>query len=67
MNSGKVQFKNNVECDVEDVGDVKIRMYDDITRTLTDVRHILELTKDMSFLSGMYSAACRYIYYNMEF
>nr|GLL22162.1 hypothetical protein GOBAR_AA36262 [Ipomoea trifida] len=33
------------------IGDVNFQMYDDIARTLHDIRHIPELTKNMIFLA----------------
>ena len=55
-----MQLGNNSECDVIGVGNVRIRMHDDIVWTLTGVRHVPELKKNLISLSALNSAGCRY-------
>lgn len=43
------------------IGSVRIRMYNDIMRTLTKARHIPELKKNIISLSALDSTECRYI------
>lgn len=38
---------NNVSCQIVGVGNVRIKMYDGMIRTLTDVRHVPQLNKDL--------------------
>ena len=38
---------NNVTCKIVGIGSIKIKMYDGIVRTLTDVRYIHELRKNL--------------------
>ena len=56
--NSKVQLRNNIEYDIVGVGNVRIRMHDGIVRTLTKVRHIPELKKNMIFLSALNSIGC---------
>ena len=42
------------------VGDIRIRMHDGIMRTLTGVRHVPELKKNMLSLSAFDSAGYQY-------
>lgn len=60
-NSSKVQLGKNTECNVVSVGNVKIKMHDYIVRTLTRVRHVLQLKKNLIILSTLNSAGCQYI------
>ena len=50
---------NNIRCDVVGVGGVRVRMHDDIVRTLIGVRHVPELKKNMISLSSLDSIGCR--------
>ena len=38
---------NNVTCKTVGIGSIRIKMYDGIVRTLTDVRHVPELRKNL--------------------
>jgi len=38
---------NNVSCQIVEMGNIKIKMYDNTVRTLTSVRHVLELKKNL--------------------
>lgn len=46
-------MKNNSPCKIADIGKVKIKMFDGVIRTLSEVRHILDLTRN--FISFEYS------------
>jgi len=46
---------DNSECDIIVVGDIRIRMYDDIVRTLTGVE------EEPDFLKYLDLVDCRYI------
>ena len=49
---------NNKACNVVGIGNVKIRMQDDIERTLTNVRHIPELKRNLIFLGTLDMTSC---------
>ena len=51
--SSKVQLENNAECDIVGVGDVKIKMHDGIVWTLSRVRHVPKLKKNLISLSTL--------------
>ena len=38
---------NNATCKTVGIRSIRIKMYDGIVRTLTDVRHVLELRKNL--------------------
>ena len=42
INYGKVLLGDNHSCKIVGAGSVKIKMFDGVIRTLTDVRHVLE-------------------------
>ena len=42
---------NDVPCKIIRNGSVKIKMYDGVVRTLTKVRHVLDLKKNLISLS----------------
>ena len=44
---GNVQMSNNAPCKLVGIGSIQIRMHDGIVRTLTEVRHVLELKKNL--------------------
>ena len=46
---------NNVAYEVVGIGTIKIKMFDRIVRTLTDVRLVLELKKNLISLSTLNS------------
>ncbi|KAK2995729.1 hypothetical protein RJ640_016681 [Escallonia rubra] len=47
FDGGKVLMKNNVACKVVGIGIIQIKMHDGIVKTLTDVKHVLELRKNL--------------------
>jgi hypothetical protein len=48
-----VILRNYHLCKVVDIGTVKIKMHDGITHTLSGVRHILNLMKNLISLSSL--------------
>ena len=46
-NGGSVSFGDDHPCRVAGVGTIRIRMYDGVTRTHTNVKHVLELKKNL--------------------
>ena len=44
---------NDALCKSVDIGFVQIKMHDGVVRTLTEVRHVLELKKNLVFVGVM--------------
>ncbi|KAL0293416.1 UNVERIFIED_CONTAM: Retrovirus-related Pol polyprotein from transposon TNT 1-94 [Sesamum radiatum] len=53
-NSGSVYLGDDRCCSIVGIGDVRIKMYDGTVRTLCDVRHIPELTKNLISLGTLH-------------
>lgn len=47
ISSGSIFIKNNHALEVDAVGTIKIKMYDDIVRTVEGVRHLNNLKKNL--------------------
>ena len=47
INGSSVFMGNNASCEPVGMGNVKIKMYDDTVKTLSDVRHVLKLKKNL--------------------
>jgi len=58
---GVVQLGNNVTCNVIGKCTIRVRMHDDVVRTLTDVRHVPDLKKNLISLGTLESLGCKYI------
>ena len=55
-----VLIGNNVPCKIIGIGFVKIKMYDGVVRTLTDVKHIRDLKKNLISLSTLDAKGYQY-------
>jgi hypothetical protein len=55
-----VLIGNDVVCQTSGVGTVKIKMFDGIVRTLTDVRHVPDLKKNLISLGTLDAAGCKF-------
>ena len=51
---------NNVACDVVGRGTIRIKMHDGIVRTLTNVRHVPDLKKNLISLGILEALGCKY-------
>ncbi|KAK3043400.1 hypothetical protein RJ639_001979 [Escallonia herrerae] len=60
FDGGKVLMGNDVTCKVVVIGSIHIRMHDGIVRTLTDVRHVPELKKNLISLGTLDFDGCSY-------
>ncbi|KAG8473064.1 hypothetical protein CXB51_035003 [Gossypium anomalum] len=60
MSEGVVLMGNNALCKIEGVGTIKVKMFDGVVRTLTDVRHVPELKRNLILLSTLDSKGYRY-------
>jgi len=52
---------NNDACKVIGKGTVRIKMHDSVVRTLTDVRHVPDLKKNLISLGTLESLGCKYL------
>ncbi|KAG8479503.1 hypothetical protein CXB51_029288 [Gossypium anomalum] len=57
---GVVLMGNNVSCKITGVGTIKVKMFDGVVRTLSDVRHVPELKRNLILLSTLDSKGYRY-------
>ncbi|KAG8497386.1 hypothetical protein CXB51_008630 [Gossypium anomalum] len=52
---GVVLMENNASCKIADVGTIKVKMFDGVVRTLSDVRHGSTVTGDAVVASSSFS------------
>ena len=57
VNGSSMFMGNNVTCQTVGLGNIKIKMYDNTVRTLTSVRHVPELKKNLISLGVLDSDA----------
>ncbi|KAK2970683.1 hypothetical protein RJ640_001943 [Escallonia rubra] len=60
INGGKFLMGNDVVCKVVGICSIQIRMHNGTVKTLTDVRHILEMRKNIISLGILDSNGCSY-------
>ncbi|KAG8494480.1 hypothetical protein CXB51_011893 [Gossypium anomalum] len=60
VSEGVVLMGNNVSCKIAGVGTIKVKMFDGVVRTLSDVRHVPELKRNLISLSTLDSKGYRY-------
>ncbi|KAK3009485.1 hypothetical protein RJ639_015446 [Escallonia herrerae] len=60
FDGSKVLMGNDVACKVVVISSIQIRIHDGIVKTLTDVRHVPELRKNLIFLGTLDSNSCSY-------
>ena len=53
VDSGSVLMGNDASCKVTGIGNIKIKMYDGMIRTLGDVRHVPDLRKNLISLGTL--------------
>ncbi|KAJ9563977.1 LOW QUALITY PROTEIN: hypothetical protein OSB04_009137 [Centaurea solstitialis] len=58
--TGSVSMGNDMPCDVVGIGSVSIKMHDGIVRTLTDVRHVPEMKKNLISLGVLDKKGFKY-------
>ena len=58
--SDSVLMGNNVVCQTNGIGTVKIKMFDGIVRTLTDVKHVPDLKKNLISLGTLDATGCKF-------
>ncbi|KAG8475836.1 hypothetical protein CXB51_032777 [Gossypium anomalum] len=55
-----VLIENNASCKIEGVETIKVKMFDGVVRTLSDVRHVPKLKRNLISLSTLDSKGYRY-------
>ncbi|KAG8478507.1 hypothetical protein CXB51_028390 [Gossypium anomalum] len=60
VSEGVVLMGNNTSCKITGVGTIKVKMFDGIVRTLSDVQHVPELKRNLISLSTLDSKGYRY-------
>ena len=53
VNCGFVLMSNDATCKVVGIGTIKIKMFDNVVRTLREVRHVLEVKKNLISLETL--------------
>ena len=53
MSSGAILMGNDACCKIVSVGTFRIKMFDGIVRTLEDVKHVLDLKRNLISLSTL--------------
>ncbi|KAG8473176.1 hypothetical protein CXB51_035117 [Gossypium anomalum] len=61
VSEGVVLMGNNDSCKIAGVGTIKVKMFDGVFKTLSDVRHVPELKRNLISLSTVDSKGYRYI------
>ncbi|KAG8488527.1 hypothetical protein CXB51_016411 [Gossypium anomalum] len=57
---GVVLIGNNVSCNIAGVGTIKFKIFDRVVRTLSDLRHVPELKRNLISLSTLNSKGYKY-------
>ncbi|KAG8490339.1 hypothetical protein CXB51_015583 [Gossypium anomalum] len=60
VSEGVVLMGNNTSCKIAGVGTIKVKMFDGVVRTLSDVRYVPELKRNLISLSTLDSKGYRY-------
>ncbi|KAG8474474.1 hypothetical protein CXB51_031434 [Gossypium anomalum] len=60
VSEGVVLIGNNALCKIAGVGTIKVKMFDRVVRTLSDVRHVPKLKRNLISLSTLDSKGYRY-------
>ncbi|XP_073111292.1 uncharacterized mitochondrial protein AtMg00300-like [Elaeis guineensis] len=60
IDGGVVLMGNNASCKTVGIGSIRIKMHDGIVRTLTQVRHVPDLKKNLISLGTLEANGCKY-------
>ncbi|KAG8496765.1 hypothetical protein CXB51_007998 [Gossypium anomalum] len=60
MSERVVLMENNVSCKITGVETIKVKMFDRVVKTLSDIRHVPELKRNLISLSTLDSKGYRY-------
>jgi len=61
VEGGSVRMGNDSVCQIVGVGNVRMMMYDRQERTLSNIRHVLDLTKNLLSLRALEVQGCKFI------
>ncbi|KAG8485080.1 hypothetical protein CXB51_021402 [Gossypium anomalum] len=61
VSKGVILMGNNTSCKITSVGTIKVNMFDGVVRTLSNVRHVPELKRNLISLSTLNLKGYRYI------
>ena len=53
INSGTVTIGNGVHCKITGIGNIRIKMFDGVVKTLCDVRHVPKVKKNLISLGTL--------------
>src|SRR3954464_2497412 len=57
---GTVLMGNNAECRVVGIGSIRMRMFDGEVRTVANVRHVTEVSRNLLSLGALEARGCRF-------
>src|SRR5204862_3725121 len=57
---GTVLMENNAECKVVGIGNIRMRMFDGEVRTVANVRHVPEVSRNLLSLGALEARGCRF-------
>ena len=60
VSEGIVLMGNNASCRIASFGTIRVKMFDGVVRTLSDVRHVPELKRNLISLSTLDSKGYKY-------
>ena len=60
VHKGAILMGNNASCKVAGIGIVHIKMFDGVVRTLSDVKHVLNLKRNLISLSTLDAKGYKY-------
>nr|GEY34110.1 retrovirus-related Pol polyprotein from transposon TNT 1-94 [Tanacetum cinerariifolium] len=60
FNGGNVYMRNHSICPVIGKGNIQVKIHDDVVRTITRVRHVLDFKRNMISLSTLEANGCKY-------
>ena len=52
---------NDAPCKVVGIGTVQIKMHDGVVRTITDIRHVQDLKRNLISLGTLNDSGCKYV------
>ena len=60
VDSTIIHISNNAQCNVTGIGTVKIKTYDGVVNTLSNVRHVPDLKRNLISLGILEFKGCKY-------
>ena len=66
LNGGSVSMGNDTKCRVVGIGTIRFKMFDGIVRTLTDVRHVVGLKKNLISFKALDRKGYKFVTHNYQ-